>query len=74
MSFLDLPKVRLVERMMLKKFDGPIQTNEHLLEVCIIEDGVVIDYWCRDDQPEAQKVPPSAKGGIILNPTRREDG
>lgn len=74
MTFADPSKVRLVERMTLKKFDGPIQDNAHLVEMCVIEDGIVIDYWCREDQTDESRVPPGTKGGIILNPNRREDG
>ena len=45
----DAPRLRIKERAVLRKFEGDIQTDEHLLEVIVAEDGVITEHWRRGD-------------------------
>jgi hypothetical protein len=54
-GFLDLSQVRVTERIELKKFDGDVQDDEHLMEITVAEDGIVLGHWERDPTFEVYK-------------------
>jgi hypothetical protein len=43
----------LQEHAVLRKYEGDEQTPEHLLEVIVMDDGVVTDRWYRGEDRDA---------------------
>jgi hypothetical protein len=49
----DQPRLVVKENVVVRKFDGDICDDEHLAEVLVIEDGVLIDQWKKGDPRDA---------------------